>query len=72
MQNKLAVAVLDYSRVNPDLQLISTESLAQPIRMRNNVCKSHKECRMTSIDQVKGFRSIDAAAIKESGVIVVL
>eukprot|EP00965_Chrysotila_dentata_P145141 4793234-Pleurochrysis_carterae.AAC.1 len=69
-KDELAVAVFDYSRINPDLKLISIESLAQPIRLRNNVYQSHKECRITSIDRVTGFRAIDPAAIEEGGVIV--
>eukprot|EP00965_Chrysotila_dentata_P116625 3855110-Pleurochrysis_carterae.AAC.1 len=69
-EDELAVAVLDYSRVSPDLQLSSIESLAQPIRVRNNVYKSHKESRITNIGQVKGFRSIDEAAVEEGGVVV--
>eukprot|EP00965_Chrysotila_dentata_P220436 6191773-Pleurochrysis_carterae.AAC.1 len=65
---ELAVAVLDYSRVNPTMDLISVESLAQPIRIRNNVCKSDQDCRITSITNVKGFRGIDKT-VDEVGVI---
>eukprot|EP00965_Chrysotila_dentata_P072062 2380664-Pleurochrysis_carterae.AAC.2 len=68
-KDELAVAVLDYSRVTPDLELMSIESLQQPIGVRNQVYRSHKECRITSMDRIKGFRPINAAAIEQGGVV---
>eukprot|EP00965_Chrysotila_dentata_P044739 1487347-Pleurochrysis_carterae.AAC.1 len=57
-KDELATGVLDYSRVNPNMDLIFLESLAQPIRIRNNVYKSASELRISNIANVNGFRAI--------------
>eukprot|EP00965_Chrysotila_dentata_P260264 6213843-Pleurochrysis_carterae.AAC.2 len=67
-KEELAVAVLDYSRVHPNMELISIESLAHPLPIRNNVYKSHKELRITSISNVKSFRDV-LQCIDEVGVV---
>eukprot|EP00965_Chrysotila_dentata_P080166 2645001-Pleurochrysis_carterae.AAC.1 len=66
--DELAVAALEYSNVKPNFDLISIESLAQAIRLRNNVYKSNKELRITSISSVKGFRGV-CKTIEDGGII---
>jgi len=56
--DELAVTVLDYSRVNPNMELLSTKSLTQPIGVRNIVYKNETDLRITSMSNFKAFCDI--------------
>eukprot|EP00965_Chrysotila_dentata_P034679 1154334-Pleurochrysis_carterae.AAC.1 len=56
---ELAVCVCDYHHLDPSIDLMSVESLMQPLRFCNNVCRTAtSEQRNTRFCDVKGFRSI--------------
>ena len=65
---ELAICVSDYGRNNQMMELVSIQSIAKPLRSKNNKWRTELDVKTSGMSHVKGFKPI-GKGIADHGVV---